>query len=103
AFPDDFYTTEDATTPTGLRVTLTGAEVPWVDTVPVGFRGVFDHLSTLDGFGTTAGGFLRFTQPLDLDAFPDPLESAEPGSPIFMAYEDTDGSLIRVPVDWLVR
>jgi hypothetical protein len=58
AFPDDFWT-EDAVTPTGKRIALRVEDTPMLQGFPENFVGIFDDLSTLDGWGLTAGMFLR--------------------------------------------
>jgi hypothetical protein len=65
SFPDDFFTKDDAATVTGLRVDITRENLPAIDTFPATFHPVFTSLSDLDGFGTTAGGFVRASRPLD--------------------------------------
>lgn len=63
-FPDDYYTTPDPSTVTGLRVRFDADLAPWLSTVPGGYDKVFVQLEELDGFGTTAGVLLRFTGPI---------------------------------------
>lgn len=58
AFPDDFWM-EPASTPTGKRIALRVDETPMLQAFPENFVGIFDDLSTLDGWGLTAGIFLR--------------------------------------------
>ncbi len=64
-FPDDHLTRPDPTTATGLRVAMSVSEVPSVALFPEGYLNVFDEISTLDGFGTTAGVVFRFDYALD--------------------------------------
>ncbi|MFT5435221.1 MAG: dienelactone hydrolase, partial [Myxococcota bacterium] len=59
-FPDDYYT-EAADTETGMRVTLSRENAPWIDNVPGNFSNNILELNDLDGWGTTAGVFFRFT------------------------------------------
>lgn len=61
-FPDDFYTVDDPSRPTGLRVTV--ADAPWRGTVVNALEHVFEDLETIDGFGVSAGVVLRFTAPI---------------------------------------
>ncbi len=64
-FPDDAFTVDDPSAVTGLRVhVVPGENFPAPATGPT-FKTVFADLSTLDGFGTTAGLTLTFTGPLD--------------------------------------
>ncbi len=65
-FPDDYYTRPDARSPTGLRVDLSAQRAPWVSSTVGNYASVFDQLSTLDGWGTTAGIILRFSGPVAL-------------------------------------
>ncbi len=58
AFPDDFWM-EEADTPTGKRIALRVEDTPMLQAFPDNFVGIFDDLSTLDGWGLTAGIFLR--------------------------------------------
>ncbi|MCB9766164.1 MAG: hypothetical protein H6739_40685 [Alphaproteobacteria bacterium] len=64
-FPDDFWTVEDPSTPTGLRVSMAVDETPVLSEFPENYVEWFDHLSTLDGWGLSAGLYLRFTDALD--------------------------------------
>ena len=63
-FPDDYYTVADATSPTGLRVRFDPTLDPWIPATPENFQPIYADLSTLDGWGTTAGIILRFSAPL---------------------------------------
>ena len=56
--PDDFWTTPDAATATGIRLAVDDT-TPWIGSVQ-GFDAVVRDLSRLDGWGTTAALFLRF-------------------------------------------
>lgn len=70
AFPDDYFTIDDPTSATGLKVQLEpGKDVALVDAV-VPFKRVFTALSTLDGFGTTAGQVLLVEAPIDSKTLP---------------------------------
>ena len=64
-FPDDHLTRPDPSTATGLRVQMSVSEVPSIGQFPSGYLNVFDEISTLDGFGTTAGAVFRFDYALD--------------------------------------
>ena len=66
AFPDDAFTVDDPASRTGLRVAIDPAGIPELGDVPETFQQVFRDLSSLDGFGGTAGISLRFSQPIDL-------------------------------------
>lgn len=59
-FPDDWLTDDDPKGRTGVRVRVDDT-TPWLTWLPgAAFGNVFRQLSTLDGFGTNAGIFLRF-------------------------------------------
>ncbi len=79
SFPDDFYTTEDDFTKTGLKVKLDSSEALWVaNSTPSIFRNIFAALNDLDGFGTTAPIFLRFDGEVELPEFSEfPVEGIE--------------------------
>jgi dienelactone hydrolase len=62
AFPDDFFTV-DAATPTGLRVTVDSETAPWTDGLDTAVAAIYRDLSELDGWGISAGIYLRFTAP----------------------------------------
>ena len=68
SFPDDYFTRQDPSTVTGLRVDVTRENLAVIDTFPATFQPVFTSLNDLDGFGTSAGGFLRTSRPLDIDS-----------------------------------
>lgn len=64
AFPDDLYTVDDPGTPTGVRVSLSPDNAPWLATVPGNYDAVYLAMNALDGFGTSAAVFLRFDGPV---------------------------------------
>ena len=68
AFPDDFWTT-DAETASGVEVAI-DEKTRWIADVPGTFGKNVLELNGLDGFGTIATVFLRFT-----DALPESLNS----------------------------
>lgn len=101
AFPDDVYTAQ-ADTPTGLRVQALDAGFP-ADEPLAGFPSLWSGLATLDGFGTTAPAFLRFTGALDPSTLPaagtetDPLASS-------LVLLDLDAEPPRlVPFEWRIE
>jgi dienelactone hydrolase len=65
AFPDDLYTEDDPTSPTGLRVRLDAQRAPWLAALPPAQALAFSQLDGLDGFGTSAAVLLPFDAPLD--------------------------------------
>lgn len=70
AWPDDYWTVDDATSATGLRVKTKAGDNLVVPASAQAFHQIFDDLSTLDGFGTTAEAFLVFSGPLDPNSLP---------------------------------
>ena len=69
-FPDDAFTIDDPSAVTGVRVHLVPGENYPIPASGPTFKTVFADLSTLDGFGTTAGLTLTFTGPLDPASLP---------------------------------
>src|SRR5262245_44856298 len=65
AFPDDSFTIDDPATRTGLRLDLSPQRIPQVAALPDTFQQLFVELGTLDGFGLTAGIFVRFDGALE--------------------------------------
>ncbi len=60
-FPDDWLTEDDSAGRTGVQVRVDDS-TPWLAWLPgAAFGDVFRQLSTLDGFGTNAAIFLRFS------------------------------------------
>jgi len=99
-FPDDYYTAEDPTTRTGLRVAM----VPGIDLVvdpAVGdFASSFVDISTLDGFGTTGGIALRIGGPIDESTLPaTPEGSGQAGASVVLVDLDAAEPTF-VEFDW---
>ena len=59
-FPDDHYSVLDPSTPTGRRVAITPQDTAAVADFPENYQSWLSDLSTLDGFGLSAGIFLGF-------------------------------------------
>jgi hypothetical protein len=97
SYPDDFFTVSEDT-PTGLRVDIP-VDSPTFQAAPALFQKVFPELSTLDGFGISAGSFLRFSRPLDPASVPDGEATGAPESAILFGYLDEAGAFVRVPVE----
>lgn len=66
-FPTDTLTVEDDTTFTGLRVNVDLRSDPELRGGPRTLTGTEEFLNQLDGFGTSAGGWIRFSEPIDAD------------------------------------
>ena len=64
-FPDDHYSVVDASTPTGRRVAITAQDTDAVADFPENYQSWLSDLSTLDGFGLSAGIFLGFDGEFD--------------------------------------
>lgn len=65
-FPNDLYTVDDPTSYTGRRVTFSYKDhatstLPWI---PVK-QDIANQVTGLDGFGTTAGAWVRFSEAID--------------------------------------
>lgn len=95
-FPDDFYTRPDAASPTGLRLHVTEKTAPWLKTLTPEFRRVVEDLAALDGWGTTAGLYLRFDGPI---AAPPTGEVASVASDALILAALVDGKAQRVPYE----
>ncbi|MCA9523050.1 MAG: hypothetical protein KC609_18875 [Myxococcales bacterium] len=59
-FPDDFFTVDDPSTSTGLRVVVDDTNAPWAKQIPANLLNAYTELNKLNGWGTTAGIYLRF-------------------------------------------
>lgn len=98
AFPDDVLT-EDAATATGLRIRNLEAGFP--DDEPLtGFPSLFSGVATLDGFGTTAPAFLRFTGPIDPQSLPPPGTETDPQSSTLLLVELDAEPPTVVELEW---
>lgn len=109
-FPSDRYARNDATTTTGLRVDI-GDHNSGDDQLPA-YAGAIAQLNEMDGFSTTGGVSLMFTQRLDLrgivlDQFLDP-PATDPiigpeaysvaGAPLYLVNVDVDSAEYGEPV-----
>jgi hypothetical protein len=103
-FPDDLYTVADNTTATGRRVQLTAETNSYVANIPRTFRPLFAALSTLDGFGTTGGGYLQFNRPLRSSTVPTGETSSNAGSAMLLGCLDTGNAnrLIPYPFETII-
>ena len=70
AFPDDVYTVADDG-PTGVRVDVRIGENVELEGIAERFMTAISQLSTLNGFGTTAGLMFQTNAPLDPASFPE--------------------------------
>ncbi len=99
-FPSNRYTVADLGTATGLRVDL--SEATTADAMAMELPETLEQLSSLDGFSTTGGVFIRFSAPIDPRGI-DQLPGAEPPilDPVRDAEEYTkaDAPLLLVNVD----
>ena len=93
-FPDDYYTVEDPTTATGLRVRMDATLAPWVPAIPGDYDQTFAQLQELDGFGTTAAIILRFSGPVT-----DVPTGEAPPSPDRLRLVDLDAGATPIPFE----
>jgi acetyl esterase/lipase len=77
AFPDDFWTDDDASTATGVKVHLKSDNFAAPASLSR-FGSAFNDISTLDGFGINGTLVMRFTGPINVDSLPTGLASASP-------------------------
>lgn len=99
AFPDDYLTVEDASTPTGLRLDLTVERVRGLRRHTEGLQPLFDGLNELDGAGTSAPLYLAFDGALDPLALPPDGARIADGSPITLGWLDDEGAYHEVPIN----
>ncbi len=98
AYPDDFWTVEDPQQPSGVRVNVTLENMISILDFPASYQSVFTDLSLLDGFGTSAGGFFRFSKTLDPASIPSGGATTESDSPVIFGALGPDG-FEPVPVE----
>lgn len=76
-FPDDYYTQADASTATGLRVSI--PEPPYTGTLLQVYQGVISPTNALDGFSRISPIVIAFSHPIDASLLPaDEAESQDP-------------------------
>ena len=97
-FPDDFFTVDDGSTLSGLRVSVSPDFEAVLNTTEL-LNSTFDLLNTLDGFGTAAGAYLNFSVPLDLGSLPSGEATLAADSSVIFGYLDDAGAFVRVPVE----
>lgn len=109
-FPSDRYARIDASTATGVRVDIGDHNTG--DEQLAGYAGAVAQLNDMDGFSTTGGVSLRFTERLDLrgivldstmeppatDPPNGPASYAEPGAPFYLVNVDADSAEYGEPV-----
>lgn len=91
-FPDDFYTVDDKTSPTGIRVRIDPQVAPWLSGMPSFQVRAYEQLSGLDGFGNLAAILFRFDGSL---------AAVSPGDVYLMAVEGDDIPGVPVEVESL--
>jgi len=100
AFPDDVFTV-DEDTPSGVRVDLRPNENVMLDEASMPFASLFEAASTVDGFGTTAGAYVRISGPLDATTLPAARnELPAVGDALVLVDLDADGGPALVPFEW---
>jgi pimeloyl-ACP methyl ester carboxylesterase len=118
-FPSDRYTAADATTETGLRVTLGPGTT--ADQLIAAYPDTVAQLNQMDGFSTTGGVFVKLSAAIDprgIERFPaadppilDPVRDAseyrQPGSPLFLVDVDPGsperGQAIGIVPRWFAQ
>ncbi len=60
-YPDDYWTRDDPSSPTGLRVAVDADHTPWIGSIPGNFQSVALDLATLDGWSTLGAVMFRFS------------------------------------------
>lgn len=91
AFPSDVYTVADPQSYTGLRVSVDLTKDRDFRRGPHTNIAVQDYLNRLDGFGTTAGGWIRFSTLIDRD-------TVSEGTTAFFGYFEGDTPVL-VPTE----
>ena len=98
-FPNDIYTVADTSTVTGIRVVVTPDDDMEITRSRAALlKGALEAVNELDGWGTTAGGWVRTTTVVDVDTVTTGLASLEAGTSAMIGYESADG-LVLVPVE----
>jgi hypothetical protein len=64
SFPDDWYTRDDAASPTGVVLALDETNATWVAGIADLLRPAIEDLNGLSGFGSNGGVLLRFSGPV---------------------------------------
>ena len=64
AWPDDFYTRDEPSSPTGLKLEMNEDNAPWIADVEDLLKGALLDLNVLSGFGRNAGAVLTFDGPV---------------------------------------
>lgn len=87
-FPDDVFTVDDATTKTGLRVKFAAGDNWNAPANSEKLIGVFDDISTLDGFGVTSEAYVQVSGPVDASTLP-AIGSAQATDSVLLVPEDS--------------
>jgi len=98
-FPDDFFTIDDGTTATGVRVNMTAANVA-LPTGLVSHDEVLTDISTLDGFGVNARAYVSLSGALDLATLPNIADSDSATSSVLLVDLD-HGELVEFEAEEL--
>jgi len=99
-FPDDLHTVADPTTATGRRVVLGPETMPGLARLSATvYQSTFRALAGLDGFGTTAGIFFRFEQPVTAASLPPLAATASPESSVVLVELGEAGPRL-LPFEW---
>lgn len=85
AFPDDYFTTDDASSLTGVKVDMRPGQNVRVPAVASNFGTVHSDIGLLDGFSVNGAAYLRFSGPINRASLPEGgLGSGTAESPILL-------------------
>lgn len=80
-FPSNYFTRQDATSPTGLRLNFTNFNTAFM--MPK------EHINAIDGFSCFAEGMVAFSSPIDKSTLPTWQKSISLGSSVFLLNLDS--------------
>lgn len=99
AFPDDYFTVDDDGM-TGVRVDLRPGENVELVGVASSFAAMFEDASTIDGFGTTGGVYLRLSGAIDDATLPPTLHDTPAFADSLLLVDLNADPLALVPYEW---
>jgi hypothetical protein len=96
-FPDDVFTRDDPSTPTGLRLAFDAAHINSLTRLPQAFAKLPDELATLDGFGVTSSIVIRLSDAVDPKSLPSARDSMLSQAPILLGTVGRTGAFQFLP------